>query len=1647
VRVECFKMIIVILDRFESLRKEGAKQYKWDETFLQELTAATFQRLPDLQILLSLRSRFEGILGSKCGAILSDYLFRVIQTYVTYSPSLIETENFDWMKLLPGDAEKFNGVLPILQVRILKCLQTIMKYCKRNSDHLLLSSKILFEVMLSTKSEIIHKMCQNIVTTLMTTALLPRGTENDYPPEWIEEEVSTWIDGVCLSALPTVFKVMQKVLNNSWSQLAHLGNAWKMFSVPKTMNFTALLAGAFSVTDDSSQSYALLVGQVAARCLASLRDPLPLAALIKYSNNQESCVAKNEFFAPLVNYAQATLELNGKYHETRISLSKCFMTTYFNKDSFYPHTSDLLTGNEEIGSLVMQDGKSVVDWSPIGLLSFIKFLNHTFIFLGNHEAINKRYWRIIQQILPSVLLHRLNKTVERKIPSLLSDLYAIEKIMPNSKFDELDIVILSCPFLAFNDFVETRKSALVDALYDSRNGILSCTNKRSELLRICLIKNNLRPESTEKIQLSLVTETRNSFSDVGLQFLFCCFRIESRQFHESHTLGFNVLETALNAWIWVAKEAKEQGKTLQRRIKGSLSSMLTHSLRKEGVEAAYLMALIDRVPESILMGLCLDFSVEEEPLVLTEIDLLSKLLRIDSRRFLDPLLCRLRSIDRRFSNVWNAGNLDNLMGLLLEEIQSSSEMAKDFFEVIFPNVSRRLIEALSGMQKPSLDGIACLLNLICKLFETGNTASFDVDSIAVEVIRIFSLFSKARSTICYDQGTKYLCFLGFHILSHFENAGKHFEGRSEEIMLALFDFLFGSLPKILKKNSSDAPTEVPSNLVLSWLIRLVQDAKNHGNILLKEVDPSDSHKACRACLKHGVAPVNDADEVPILCLRLIGLLLRTQTNDGNYASASVPSPSEVFSMVVSHSKFDPLFTEEENSEEDRINSKAKVKEYVLRLMITCNTISIDDIEINPSTWKVVFASFGAGVRSADMLIRQLVGVCSKNHAPIMNDIRWKGCLNVGQEENLTRKYEWFVDALDATRIDATISNVPMFDRMVVDIPLNDVWAEKLSLEQSADSPMETDQVFNELFKLNRRHNFVDTPRKDRNTGSVEPYSPAFVLPLILKSIEAGLSPNKTIDSENIESQVSKDVEEKRESSLPCKFSKSSIACIHQLCQKGAVSLCLISLSSICDKVRCYAVSILGLILQACHTSYALESSSWRDRPQLAMILNSIQRALLLQKAAHQGNSAVPRLTPIIASFLARSALVLPKPDDPLYVSMNRYFLKNENEHGAFQDMKRLPAFMSLFCSSSEDPNQSRAERMWGLQMLSKGVVDASCYRLLTSCHAPELILSSFENIRLSKASGEAKGAETCLLLDSLMSMIDHGGYGAHVHLIRRCGLLSWMSSICTSRSLIEAFPTERSRVSFCHLANSLVEKVFCTPQLRSSELCDEICGLIQPLVSLSLLECHTGQVSSDVLKAAFLALRSLSIGLRQMTAYGVPFQDVLPLGASLESSIRILKTADKSMNALLLHTLCSLPMSLTTEPQKETARDLILVLLQNCGDISCDADSASSPCRNGNSEHLVPLLLQRIALLIEKCKIASASGNPCVKEIATKLFTLRVRCTSKVPHASVRALRSKCLRLLVDKDVISDRVADAGSLEGIIWKEICMNVASKAHCQ
>jgi hypothetical protein len=71
-------------------------------------------------------------------------------------------------------------------------------------------------------------------------------------------------------------------------------------------------------------------------------------------------------------------------------------------------------------------------------------------------------------------------------------------------------------------------------------------------------------------------------------------------------------------------------------------------------------------------------------------------------------------------------------------------------------------------------------------------------------------------------------------------------------------------------------------------------------------------------------------------------------------------------------------------------------------------------------------------------------------------------------------------------------------------------------------------------------------------------------------------------------------------------------------------------------------------------------------------------------------SEIPKLPSLSAILLAKAALILSKPGDAMYSAMNKYFLKLNQNHGAYNDMTRLPAFIALFCSSSDENPKGNA---------------------------------------------------------------------------------------------------------------------------------------------------------------------------------------------------------------------------------------------------------------------------------------------------------------------------------------------------------------------
>jgi hypothetical protein len=1092
------------------------------------------------------------------------------------------------------------------------------------------------------------------------------------------------------------------------------------------------------------------------------------------------------------------------------------------------------------------------------------------------------------------------------------------------------------------------------------------------------VERNLSANNLAKTQLALVSKNTEIGLLLASNFLQPCLDTIDGDVLEYDSRTW---ERVVNCWIEVSKSTVQMKSSVFRKIKVRLCGMMTECLRKKDLGAAILYTLLLKHPRDFLVYLCLDLSVEDSSWVAIETEFLGFLFDSDSSTFANEIVVKFEKMEGRFSKAWKCSYLDSFLTDKLPKLRSSGRR-EHFLAIITPLVTDRVSKMLSTLETSQLDQMSSLANLTCAIVDDMNVLAGRFGKLEEALVRALSIFIKRppyKST-----GLKSLCNLGVCIVTKRTDSKEPLDTTGHQLFKELVELLFTVLPLLLKQ--PDSPSQgLSGETVVTWLIDLLESTNDADTSLtLKTINPALIEKVCLASLKYGISVAAHKGRCPSsLLLYLVGLLLQLgQSLDTATKLSATLNSKDLFDKITSHSKFKPLFTDQLSTDNDCDSARYEIKLAVVKLLTICVS-NTPDIVFETYVWKILLASFNAGLGELDKLLHRLVLICPDDYRPFLDELRWHGhddLTAAADDESSEKRWDWFVSALDPTRIRATVLNFPTDDTIS-------------SCLQNGKSKIDEDIEIQ--YDGVNQHKF---PKKFHATKRDDfRYSPSFILPLMVGALES-FACYKKIKTENA-ADDSEGIDMKGVTDDKMGTKQIAIEAIHRLCDKGCVSLCLASLSSSCEIIRCYAAAILGMTLQVCNSAAARDATSWRDRPQLLMVLNSIQRSLVLQKVNQSIPSNVPRLLPIVSCFLARAALVVSRPDDALYVPMNRYFLKTESDHGAFQDLNRLPAFVSLFCSTSDNLEQSRAERIWACQMIRDGLVDPSCYCLVAACHAPELLLTSFENIVLLPTSDESRGAEYCLLLDCLKAMIDHGGYEAQTHLIRRCGLLSWMRTLYSTHPVNEFFPTSSTRKSFCNLARSAVLVLSGTSQLRTNLAVSEVCGLIEPLLSMCL-SMDGSQQPEIVIECAFLALRDIQTLLSAMEGEGMTHPNIQPLGGSLKTSLQVLQYMESSQQESALAIICSLPVSWTADVPLQVIDDFIGLSL------GCCKNRRSSATQN--HDNLCILVLKRIFVLLEYNKTNFGVGTRD-GSVLRNLFMLRSQLDFSKDDSS-RDMWFRCLQ-------------------------------------
>ena len=514
--------------------------------------------------------------------------------------------------------------------------------------------------------------------------------------------------------------------------------------------------------------------------------------------------------------------------------------------------------------------------------------------------------------------------------------------------------------------------------------------------------------------------------------------------------------------------------------------------------------------------------------------------------------------------------------------------------------------------------------------------------------------------------------------------------------------------------------------------------------------------------------------------------------------------------------------------------------------------------------------------------------------------------------------------------------------------------------------------------------------EERHTDDCRIYNPGVVLPLILGALEdaTGGLPSTSVGY-TFECDGDEVVELTR-----------------HLCSSGGIALALGSLCSNSSRLRQTAIVILLMVRVILHSPTAREAASWRERPQIAMLLDSVHRGLAIRLSGLDNDGdEVPKVPGTSALFLARVVLILAKPNNDQFAESNRYFLRIEENGGAFVDFHRIPMFITLFCSSSEDRLQATRERLAALDFLRHTFIDEDCFKPLLACHAPEMLLSAYECVQDER--------ELTALTETLIRILEKGGEKACLHLLSRLALLWWLYSSLSSSTRLDNIATDSGVISFSKLLQVATDKG--KQVLPSSDFYASTRFLPQKLLDFFLNRVSAGQFSREAKESTMCAV------IEVLCAIGGSSQEIRVdhgEGINPNDAINFLSSIpDMREKENVCCTVCRVPIYAQHEGN-----------LRFCNDILCFAVTVQDP-----GDAFVTTVLSRVAFLIQNCK----SGIPTTSFLE-KVLSWRRSAIAKESFEAWENLIRVILRSPVFEKLSLEQVRKV--LKAVTEREQCVTI-------
>ena len=1390
----------------------------------------------------------------------------MLRLYGRILPSTaISNVKFDWAKLFPDDLPSFFSVSSTLQLSILETYDAmaIQHGAGLNSANSHKALRTLLTIVLSSTSTSVYDLARKLAICLIRSTMSGDSAEhNDETSRCLEYEAILWVDGSSEETLEELLSLVTASSQHTTQHVLSASRAWSALFPSAAMPqpcFSGILSAAIArfALDYSglSRDFGRFVCQVATKALLYHRCPNSLASFVKYcgdisdgdDDDDDDDDDTSSYRRLLLRYVNSLLD-----HESTLSPGTLenLTSSIFGKENVHSKLCQVEAGHIKypLEPATLPPNPTVIVRQCLTRLASIR----------THPGASSRdrLRAVIQRTLACAsdndrgdilrdiyqhpyMLSGCGSTSEAA--NFVSSLTATHNVGASPGADKTYLVDFS------EIWIETFANALAnDQVCDALAALISSLSafigpSFSVQVVGLILKKNQGLAGSDLLRSLLLT----ALASIG----------KVHSIDRAFPVG-----DLVQVWIGLASSnntTKDEhiDIPLQLALEGVIGNILVRS-ELNGTAAANLATTLSSNIREVFSSYVASTVLSKDRGAPESSNLLAAMVEYDCALFA-PLLSDLLALEKQSLLKLQLGEqwFSAISPLLLAYAKQLSEVSAlhicpSLGDLAWQGVEAVLTKAPRNLEKGNIELVNDWLMVMKSLLAIGDVVrSEDAFESIIVFFKTLASRPKLRLPISLeepmlDAATGLCADASCDKLTRTQ--------LSSYIFLRLLTLLPRALRKGRRQESHAAAKDHDPIYVLNSLLRLLEESDGLEENVILDYE-SSVRTGFISCLKYGIkgdGATGDDSRVAQLCLRFARALVVNASTQypALLQKVEMLHPARVHRMVTSHSSFSAAMHYASADSGAHISPR----QDLIHLLICCVSLGSGTLDDTEDAWKAVLQAYSAGVTREDKALRRLMHLYSNNtegkmSSRFIDTLKWgdisgvtdsytgtKGSILDGSDH--AQQYEWFVQALDVRRVRSTLSCFPVWERLIPEVDSSlEPWAaeneeggavgddasstysEASEDESSGDEDGGEDEEIagGEKDSAPRHRRKEDESDKWNGNGTDDRYSPPFILTLALATLEAfNTSPapptkkqsqGHDLDAEEIDNMSTEEDPTKPQRETFVKITR-------RLSEKGCISLGLAALSSKCPNVRRVAIATLGLFLKAVHMEEAHSLKTWRERPQIAMVLDSVQRGIAVRRAItlarrkEEGTEdqqlLIPMFPAVSAVFLGWSALIVSRPSDAMFASANRSFLRLDDYHGAFKDCFALPAFISLFCGSfAEENSQARRERLWALQLLKDGVRDSYCYKVAARRHAPALIMTSFESLVCCGGLHDTD-AEPYLLLEAIESLLLNGGHAARHHLISNLGLCSWLRGILIGKQHSFAFPSSKMLILFVRLVDN-----------------------------------------------------------------------------------------------------------------------------------------------------------------------------------------------------------------------------------------------------